>query len=170
MTGVRGDGGDGGRAAPLPDHRYVPGRTARHPEGAFDWIRDQAPAETLGAGARANAPWRYGLRLLNAGFYWEAHEVLEPVWMNAAPNSVERAATQAVIQLANAALKRDMGKPRAALRLCAIAEDHGRDAGAGPVMGLSPTDVFAAIDHVRRTADAGESPAGAIGLDLHDEL
>ena len=40
-------------APPLPDHKYLPGRNARHPEGAFDFIRDQALARTETATAAA---------------------------------------------------------------------------------------------------------------------
>lgn len=117
---------------PLPDHKHIPGQNARHPEDAFDWIRDQAAADA------GNAAWLYGLRLLHHGFYWEAHEVLEPVWMAAAPNSAERAMAQAVIQLANAALKLDMEKPKAAARLAAMVQALAGEArrGGAVVMGV----------------------------------
>lgn len=134
---------------PLPGHAYVPGRTARHPEGAFDAIRAAALPVTRSAEAAANPAWRHGLRLFAAGYFWECHEVLEQVWMNAPPNSRERALVQAVIQMANAALKARMGQPRAAARLCARAGDLAAAAGAGAggavVMGLPPASLRAAI-------------------------
>lgn len=147
----------------LPDHRHVPGRTARHPEGAFDWIRDQAPARTL-SGA-PNPAWDHGLALIAAGFWWEAHEVLEPVWMNAAPNSPERAMAQGVIQIANAALKQEMAKPRAARRLCALAEGHVREAGAGAPLGLAPAAVLDAIADLRAQIDAGGAPVVTLSME-----
>ncbi len=110
---------------PHPAHKHIPGQNARHPEDAFDWIRDQAAAEA------ENAAWLYGLQLLHKGFYWEAHEVLEPVWMAAAPNSAEKAMAQAVIQLANAALKLDMDKPKAAVRLAGMVEALAAEAAQG---------------------------------------
>jgi hypothetical protein len=61
-----------------------------------------------------NAAYLYGHRLLEAGFYWEAHEVWEAVWMNCRPNSTEKVLLQALIQQANARLKRKMGKVNAA--------------------------------------------------------
>ena len=43
---------------PLPDHKHIPGKNARHPEGAFDWIRDQAAAEAGNAAAwRSPGRW-----------------------------------------------------------------------------------------------------------------
>lgn len=130
---------------PLPDHKHIPGQNARHPEDAFDWIRDQAAAEA------GNAAWDYGLRLLLEGFCWEAHEVLEPVWMAAAPNSAEKAMAQAVIQLANAALKLDMGKPKAAVRLAGMVEALAAEAAQGGkvVLGVEVAAVSIAADSIR---------------------
>jgi uncharacterized protein len=133
---------------PLPGHAYLPGRTARHPEGAFDAIRDAAPRPTRSEEAASNVTWRHGLRLFAGGWFWECHEVLEPVWMNAAPNSRERALVQAVIQLANAALKARMGQDRACARLCARARELAAEA-PGPetrtVMELAPPILGSAI-------------------------
>lgn len=132
---------------PLPDHKHIPGQNARHPEDAFDWIRDQAAAEA------GNAAWLYGLRLLHHGFYWEAHEVLEPVWIAAAPNSAEKAMAQAVIQLANAALKLDMGKPKAAVRLAGMVESLAAEAAQGGkvVLGVE----VAAVSRAAGSVSAG---------------
>jgi len=125
---------------PPPDHKHIPGVNARHPEDAFDWIRMQAAPQA------DNPAWLYGLQLLREGFYWEAHEVLEPVWMAAAPNSAEKAMAQAVIQLANAALKLDMGKLKAAARLAAMVEDLAGQArqGGAVVLGVEAEAVVRA--------------------------
>lgn len=130
---------------PLPAHKHIPGVNARHPEDAFDWIRIQAAAEA------GNAAWEYGLRLLREGFYWEAHEVLEPVWMAASPNSAEKAMAQAVIQLANAALKLEMDKPKAAARLAGIVEALAVEAARGGevVLGVEVAGVGRAACSVR---------------------
>ena len=143
---------------PLPHHAHVPGRNARHPEGAFDAIRGLAPPVTRSSEADHNRAWLAGLEFLEAGFYWEAHEVLEPVWMNAAPESPERSMVQAVIQLANAALKQVMDRPRASLRLCEITRGHLARAGNGPVMRLEPADILAAVAGLE-AAIADGSPA-----------
>jgi hypothetical protein len=140
---------------PLPTHKHIPGQNARHPEDAFDWIRDQAAAEA------GNAAWLYGLRLLREGFYWEAHEVLEPVWMASAPNSAEKAMAQAVIQLANAALKLDMGKPKAAVRLAGMVEALASDAARGgeSVLDVEVAVVSSAVDSIK----TGQPDLGGIG-------
>ena len=87
----------------LPDHAYVPGRTQRHAEGFLDHVKRAAPAPTRDRDAEGNRAWIYSLELLENGFYWEAHEVLEEVWRNAAPNSRERYLVQGLIHIANAA-------------------------------------------------------------------
>ena len=128
-------------ALPLPGHAYIPGQTPRHAEGAFDALRETAqPGMSAGALARSPA-FRAGLRYLQAGYYWEAHELLEPVWMALEAGTAERHCLQALIQLANARLKARMGKPRAVARLGAIVLlhlDDCRAAGGGEaVMGVA---------------------------------
>ncbi len=99
-----------------PPHAYIPGLTARHPEGLFDGLKtglEDVPTDRLDE-TRA---WKYGLAFLQDGYFWEAHEVLEAVWMVCPPNAPEKLMVQALIQQANAALKRKMGRDRAAERL-----------------------------------------------------
>ena len=130
--------------ADLPAHRYIPGQTARHPPGAFDDLRATArPGMTEGELA-ASPAMTAGLRFLHAGFGWEAHEVLEPVWMASPPNSPARHMAQALIQIANARLKDRMDRPRAAARLRALAAVHlaeARQGRPGPILGLKPDQV-----------------------------
>ena len=61
-----------------------------------------------------------GLHYLETGYFWEAHEVLEPVWMALPESGDHRSLVQALIQFANAQLKLEMGRPKAAQRLCEI--------------------------------------------------
>jgi hypothetical protein len=75
--------------------------------------------------------FRYGVDLYNTAFYWEAHEVWEPVWMALPPNSRERSACQALIQAANALLKLRFGRARAFGRLAAEVARHAGEATAG---------------------------------------
>ena len=141
-----------------PAYAHIPGQNARHPEGAFDTIRGRALTPTVSATASDNAAFQAGLDLLETGFYWEAHEVLEPVWMNAPANAPERFLVQSLIQLANAALKQKMARPNAALRLCAIARDHlGRAGPAGAsVMGLHIDAIAIAIDQLQQSVTQPE--------------
>jgi hypothetical protein len=121
-----------------PPHAYVPGQTARHPEGLFDPLKaglsDVAPSDLVDTPA-----WTSGLAFLEGGYFWEAHEVLEAVWLACPPNSPERLMVQAVIQYANARLKGRMGQPRAMARLFTLSDDlarEARDRAGGDVLGL----------------------------------
>lgn len=127
---------------PLPPHAHVPGRNARHDDAVFAQFHDSVRP---GMGAKELArtlAWRAGWVYLNRGFYWEAHEVLEPVWMALPDGSAERQFTQALIQLANAALKHRMARENAVRRLCGIVEDHLVACGASEqIMGLEVSAV-----------------------------
>jgi len=127
---------------PLPPFAYVPGRTPRHAEGRWDDVRATAWVGMSADELAASPAFRAGLAFFENGYFWEAHEVWEAVWMACAPNSAEHRFVQALIQLANAELKLAMEKPRAALRLCAIAGAHLDEAVAGgnaELLGVSVT-------------------------------
>ena len=143
-----------GADLPMPAHAYIPGKTLRHGENAFDAVKALAPEVTRDADAASNIAWNHGLRLLNSGFYWEAHEVLETVWMAAPTNSRERYLVQAVIQLANAALKRRMGKEKAAIRIAGLAKEAALRAFAGrdTVMGIGRDELEAGCNSVTGSA------------------
>jgi uncharacterized protein len=130
-------------SAARPPRAHIPGVNPRHPEGQFDAIRATARPGMTEAALADCAAFRAGLDWLLAGFHWEAHEVLEPVWM-ALPEGPARQMTQALIQLANARLKDRMDRPRAAARLRALAAAHlsaARQGGTGAVLGLDPDQV-----------------------------
>jgi len=128
-----------------PEYAYLPGRTPRHPDGWFDAIRDTVQPGLSAPELAQTSAWQAGLAYLEQGFFWEAHEVLEPVWMALPQGSVERELVQALIQLANACLKREMGRPRAVLRLCAMVTRHLDQVGDAPVMGQAPSELRTAV-------------------------
>lgn len=131
-----------------PDYAHIPGANDRHEEGFLDHITEKALVPTASSSAKSNAAWGYGLELMGAGFYWEAHEVLEQVWLNALSNSREKALVQGIIHVANAALKIKMQRKPAALRLANLARDSFQRAWGGTrkdqIMGLSYEDMVAA--------------------------
>ena len=92
-----------------PSHAYVPGQTPRHPEGAFDAVRDTAQPGMSVEALAASEAFVTGLAYLDQGYFWEAHELLEPVWMACPQNSAEQVFVRGVIQRANARLKERMG-------------------------------------------------------------
>ena len=76
----------------FPPYAHEPGRNERHPDGLFADLRASARPGMAAEALAECAAWRIGLAFYRAGFHWEAHEVLEPVWTAAPPNSRERAA------------------------------------------------------------------------------
>jgi len=132
----------------LPTHAYIPGQNDRHAEDAFDSIR-QSAVQGLEADQLAQSDaWKAGLAFLDAGYFWEAHEVLEPVWMVLPKGGVERQFVQGLIQLANGRLKMLMGRPKAALRLVGQARGLVLVDGAMKIMGLEVREVNCWIDQL----------------------
>ena len=145
------------RFAP-PAHAHVPGANPRHAEDAFDALRHTArPGMDAGTLAQSDA-WRAGWEFLDGGYFWEAHEVWEPVWMALPGGSPERRMVRAAIQAANAALKLEMGRPRAAARLCAMVEELLHGLGPNDVMGTDPAWLGAYVRSLRQRANPGEGP------------
>ncbi len=130
------------KALPLPDHVYVPGLTSRHPEGFLDHVIVQSPEATNTDGASENLPWHYGIRLFHEGYYWEAHEVWEAVWIKAPPASRERFLVQAAIHVTNARLKLRMNRQAAHNRLIDLAVECLNRAFQGAGTGKSATVVM----------------------------
>jgi hypothetical protein len=129
----------------FPDYAYVPGRTPRHPEGMFDALRQSVDLDAAPDALMETPAWIAGLSYLEEGFFWEAHEALEPVWMALPLGSSEREMVQALIQLANAGLKREMGRPQAVLRICAMVRAHLGRIGDAPVMGQNPAELLRTV-------------------------
>ncbi len=118
--------------AQAPSHAYVPGKNERHREDAFAELRATVVPGHDSAQLASCKAFLAGLQFLHTGYYWEAHEVLEPVWMALPGGSTERRFVQGLIQLANGRLKLLMGRPRAALRL--IGQVRGLVPPAEPVV------------------------------------
>ncbi len=132
----------------LPTYAYVPGQNERHPENTFDAIRSSAVSGQNADQLAHSEAFRAGLRFLDAGYYWEAHEVLEPVWMALPDGSTEKYVVQGLIQLANGSLKLRMGRPKAALRLVGQARGLVNREVSAPVMTLDVRDVHTWIDRL----------------------
>lgn len=92
----------------------------------------------------ASDAFRGGLQAFERGYYFEAHELLEAVWIRLPPASAERHLLRGLIQLSNAGLKARMGRPNAAARILKLAGSALAEAflhARGGVMGLSVADV-----------------------------
>ena len=134
-----------------PPHAYIPGQTPRHPEDLFDPVKSSVRRGMSPEDLAVSEAWQTGLHYYRTGYFWEAHEVLEAVWLATGPNSVERRMVQAVIQLSNAALKARMGRTNATRRLCNIAAAHLAEIPRhrAQVLGLSPEWVLGEAARLR---------------------
>lgn len=107
----------------LPSHAHVPGSGSKPDLVPLEHAKQLTPAVTRAAEWQENVPYLYGHDLTQAGYYWEAHEVWEAVWLAAPANGPERILLQALIQTANARLKSAMQRDNAAARLRTLVEE-----------------------------------------------
>jgi hypothetical protein len=101
----------------LPRLAHVPGTGTEPDRAPLEAVKALVPRPATAAGWEANEPYRYGAALCLNGFFWEAHEVWEAVWLACPPNSRERLLLRGLIQVANALLKSKMERRNAAQRL-----------------------------------------------------
>ena len=107
----------------LPRWAHRPGRTEAPDRTPLEEAKRRLPARYEGEVPADDEIVRYGLRLHDEGFFWEAHEVWEAVWKAAPMNGRDRLALRALIQIANAGLKRALRQPRAVERLVRESQD-----------------------------------------------
>jgi hypothetical protein len=141
------------RTRPPPVSRCRPGTChcrARRTAPAAGACRTARPWSDPDAWAE-NLPYRYGWRLYEEGFYWEAHEVWEAVWLACAPQSRERLLLQALIQLTNARLKAVMGQEKAVARLLAEVDRLRAEPGLqdAPVMAVSKERLAQLVSEIK---------------------
>ena len=108
---------------PLPRWAHVPGETANsEPDHeTLERAKVLVPSRFFGHVPTRHPALRYGMALNDAGYFWEAQQVLEAVWAAAPQGGRERILLRACIQIANANLKLRMQKPRSTSRLWAEA-------------------------------------------------
>jgi Domain of unknown function (DUF309) len=101
----------------MPRRAYLPGESGEPDRAPLEKAKALLPARFDHFVPADDAAFRYGLALHDNGFFWEAHEVWEAVWKAAPMNGRDRIALRALIQFANAGLKRRMGRAPAVRRL-----------------------------------------------------
>lgn len=131
----------------LPGHAHVPGSGSTPDMAPLEAAKSLAPSVMRHEEWQDNAAYLYGHDLLDAGFFWEAHEVWEAVWLNCPPNSAEKLMLRMLIQQANTRLKLVMGRRNAAERLAAEVEAlridlAGRLGAPGSFMGVDISKKF----------------------------
>lgn len=108
---------------PFPPYRYLLSLDSNpHPRTdpaghSYHDEEDYLPHFSPGDWSRCE-PYLYGIDLFNHGYWWEAHEALETVWLAAGQKSTACGVfVQGLIQLAGAQLKRFIAEPRGAQSL-----------------------------------------------------
>lgn len=135
---------------PLPTYAYVPGGRWPHPNRARPREADAPPSPIKPGAWRASRPYLRGIELFNAGYYWEAHEAWEGLWMVHGRRGPTAAVLQGLIKLAASALKIREGRPRGVRSLAGQAANHFAEAIAAAgdhQLGLD-------LNHCRRFAQA----------------
>lgn len=106
----------------LPRWIYTPGETSKPDDDTLSRAKALVPARFDEFVPFDHPALRYGFALNDAGYFWEAHEILEAVWQAAPKGGRDRILLRACIQIANAGLKQRLGRERAVTRLLAEAK------------------------------------------------
>ena len=106
---------------PFPPYQYTPGLNP-HPSIDSDghsYGLEESEILFDAADWQSSAEYRYGIDLLNHGYYWEAHEVLEGIWHHLGRKSQQAQFMQALILLAVACLHKRRNKMSACVKVAA---------------------------------------------------
>ena len=148
---------------PLPPYRYLPGREphplrdpAGHSHDTSEPVLRSFDAERWDS----CEPYLYGVDLFNHGYYWEAHEALEAVWVATGRRSETGRFVQGLIQIAAACVKRAVDAPGAARSLASLGVAKLRE-HSGVFLGI---DVGCFADEVERGFAEPGAPAPKIRL------
>lgn len=105
---------------PFPPYRYVPGKAphpTRDPEGHSYNKHPVKPAIFKTGQWQTCNEYLYGIDLFNHGYWWEAHEALEAVWVAAGRQTETGLFIQGLIQIAVSHLKMFQGFSDVATRM-----------------------------------------------------
>jgi uncharacterized protein len=113
---------------------YLPGTGRDPPRAPFEDIKQTIPKRVDAEILQSAPAYTLARELYGARYFWEAHEVLEPMWMACLPDSKERHFLQGLLQLTTACIKLRMRQQNGAVRCVRetekfIAEAHGLDVG-----------------------------------------
>ena len=153
----------------FPPYAYVPGETphpTRDPGGHSYGTAFVLPEPPDPDNWRACHDYLYGIDLFNHGFYWEAHEAWEGLWVACGRRGPTATYLQALISLAAAGLKVRLGSARGmranankAARLFESVASHAGSNGTR-YMGL---DVRALADFAAMIAKSSQTTDTAAG-------
>lgn len=154
----------------LPRWIYTPGETPEPDDDTLSRAKALVPARFDAFVPFDHPALRYGFALNDAGFFWEAHEILEAVWQAAPKGGRDRILLRACIQIANAGLKNRLGRERAVERLLSDARIELAELTARapkPSFPASAAERFPVARVAGQLAEAG-GPGLSIKLGLMD--
>ena len=144
----------------FPPYSYVPGNwphPTRHPEGhSVDEI-EPPPVALVPSSWRECPEYLHGIRLFNAGYYWEAHEAFEGVWKASPRTGAEEHLLRGLAQFAAGALKVRQGKSRTThvfVEKCTARFASARELAGSPFAGM---DLERLIDLAHTFAAAADA-------------
>lgn len=143
---------------PFPAYAYVPGGPWPHPN------RSRPVGGGKPAALAESAAFSRGVELFNAGYYWEAHEAWEGLWLARGRRGPTAAVLQGLIKLAAAALKVREGRPAGVRSLASRAADHfaeAIDAAGDHQLGLDLRRCKSFAESVAADPPADPNPPGA---------
>ncbi|KZD22218.1 hypothetical protein A4A58_09185 [Tardiphaga robiniae] len=121
----------------MPRWPYRLGKQVKADHDTLALAKALVPMRYAGFVPAGDPALRYGLALNDAGFFWEAHEILEAVWKVAPQRGRDRILLRACIQVANANLKLRLQRPRAAYRLLQEALSELDELAMRPLAGVA---------------------------------
>ena len=133
---------------PFPAYRHRPGLTphpVRDPDG-HSYEKTSANETVDEDSWFTSETYLFAIDLLNDGYYWEAHEELEGLWLTAGRDSPIGRFLQGIIQLAAALLKLEAGKTQSATKLCEAAAAKLREP-AQTYLGLDGERLAEQLEH-----------------------
>lgn len=134
----------------LPSYAYVPGLRPR-PSHLERQPRDPPPAPLDPGAWRASLPYLRGIELFEHGYYWEAHEAWEGLWIAAGREGPVAELLRGLILLAAAGVKIRQGRGSGAARLGARARrcfERARQQHGVELAGMVLDELIAFGDHV----------------------
>lgn len=146
-----------------PPYTYVPGGPWPHPTGSplghMHGKTPERPPPIENDAWPESTAYLHGVRLFNAGYYWEAHEVWESLWHAHGRRGPTATVLKGLIKLAAAGVKIREGRPGGAQTLAQRASSHFAEAAEeGPRrLGL---DLEQWIRRAKDVAAAPPAPQG----------
>jgi predicted metal-dependent hydrolase len=146
----------------LPPYTFVPGcapHPVRDPGGHLYGVPQHRPDPLDPANWPASRDYLFGIDLFNQGYYWEAHEKWEGLWLAAGRTGLTADFLKGLIKLAAAGVKVREGVPRGVADHAAgaanifreVARHHG---GETPYLGLRPAELIDFTHQVTEQAAA----------------